>query len=255
MSVNPAWPSPNESVAAILEYQRNPTDDLATALIRQYEPMVKMAAGKMSRNRPDLYEDLMQVGQMALLRLFGQFDAGKGSPFEPYAMKSIIGHMKNFLRDKSWYIQVPRRIKEKGALLQQAVDELTVQMERSPTIDEIAAHLGLSYEETMEVFAGRELYHYVSLDTPVSEDDSTSTLGDLIGATADDYDSVEHRMDLEAALVRLKPEERKVLALVFEAGLSQRAIAEQLHVSQMSVSRILKRATDKLKALLEGDDP
>ncbi|GAA3409878.1 sigma-70 family RNA polymerase sigma factor [Paenibacillus hodogayensis] len=254
MSVNPAWPSPNESVAMIVEYQTHPTEDLATALIRQYEPMVKMAAGKMSRNRPDLYEDLIQVGQMALLRLFGQFDAGMGSPFEPYAMKSIIGHMKNYLRDKSWYIQVPRRIKEKGALLQHAIDELNVRLERSPNVEEIAAHLGLSYEETMEVFAGRELYHYISLDTPVSEDDSASTLGDLIGAPADDYNSVEHRMDLEAAFVQLKPEERKVLSLVYEAGLSQRAIAEELHVSQMSVSRILKRATDKLKTLLEGKD-
>ncbi|PYI50671.1 sigma-70 family RNA polymerase sigma factor [Paenibacillus flagellatus] len=255
MSANPAWPSPNAPAAMLLDYQRNPTEDLATALIRHYEPMVKMAAGKMSRNRPDLFEDLSQVGRMALLRLFDQFDAGMGSPFEPYAMKSIIGHMKNYLRDKSWYVQVPRRIKEKGALLQQAVDELTVRLERSPNVEEIAGHLGLSYEETMEVFAGRELYHYVSLDTPVSEDDSASTLGDLIGSPADEYDAVENRMDITAALEKLKPEERKVVQLVYEAGLSQRAIADKLHVSQMSVSRILKRATDRLKALLVGEDP
>lgn len=252
MSVNPAWPSQNDSVALIVEYQRNRTDDLATALIRQYEPIVKIAAGKMARNRPDMYEDLIQVGQIALLRLFDQFDVERGCQFEPYAMKSIIGYMKNFLRDKSWYIQVPRKIKDKGALLQQAVDELTVRLERSPNVEEIAAHLGISYEETMEVIAGREMYHYVSLDTPVNVDESAATLSDLIGATADDYSSVENRLDLQAALVRLKPEERKVVALVFEAGLSQRAIAEKLHVSQMSVSRILKRATDKLKALLEG---
>ncbi|MEF3305195.1 sigma-70 family RNA polymerase sigma factor [Paenibacillus sp. GYB003] len=255
MSANPAWPSPDESVADIVEYQRNKTDELATALIRQYEPMVKLAAGKMSRNRPDLYEDLLQVGQMALLRLFDQFDAGLGSPFEPYAMKSIIGHMKNYLRDKSWYIQVPRRIKEKGAQLRQAVDELTVRLERSPNIEEIAQHLGLSYEETMEVFAGRELYHYVSLDTPVSEDDSAFTLGDLIGAETNEYDSVENRMDLADAVGKLKLEERQVLVLAFEHGLPQRAIADRLGVSQMSVSRILKRATDKLKTLLEEGDP
>ncbi|RKN71257.1 sigma-70 family RNA polymerase sigma factor [Paenibacillus ginsengarvi] len=255
MSTNPVWPSPNDSVAGIIEYQRNPTDDLATELIRQYEPMVKMAAGKMARSRPDLYEDLLQVGHMALLRLFDQFDAGKGSPFEPYAMKSIIGHMKNFLRDKSWYIQVPRRIKEKGASLRQAIDELTVRLERSPNVEEIAGHLGLSYEETMEVFAGRELYHYVSLDTPVSEEDSASTLGDMIGAPNEDYDSIVERMDLIEAMDKLKPEERQVLSLVFEQGLSQRVIAAELSVSQMSVSRILKRATAKLKTLLVEDEP
>lgn len=248
---SPRSPS-DDSNAAILAYQRNPSDELATDLLRQYEPMVKLAAGKMSRNRPDLYEDLWQIGQMALLGLFSRFDADKGHPFESYAMKSLIGHMKNFLRDKSWYIQVPRRIKEKGALLQQAIDELTMRLERSPDVEEIAAYLELSYEETMEVLAGRELYHYVSLDTPVSKEDTASTLGELIGSPVDDFVAVERRMDLETALAHLKPEERSVLELAFQADLPQRAIADRLHISQMSVSRILKRATEKLKLLLEG---
>ncbi len=113
MSSRPANSTPLCPVTLILEYQSNPNNEAATLLIEHYEPMVRMAAGKISRNRPDLYEDLYQVGQMALLRLFEQFDASVGMQFEPYAMKSIIGHMKNYLRDKSWYIQVPRRVKEK----------------------------------------------------------------------------------------------------------------------------------------------
>ena len=111
-----------------------------------------MAAGKISRNRPDLYEDLIQIGQIALLRLFKQFDISLGVQFEPYAMKSIIGHMKNYLRDKSWYVQVPRRIKEKGIAVQQAVDELTVRLERSPRIDEIAEHMELSVLKKRQKF-------------------------------------------------------------------------------------------------------
>src|SRR5687768_1587553 len=98
----------------ILKYQETSNNEIATKLLLEYEPMVKMAAGKMSRNHPDLYEDLMQVGNMSLLRLFKQYDITLGVQFEAYMMKSIIGHMKNYLRDKSWYIQVPRRIKEKG---------------------------------------------------------------------------------------------------------------------------------------------
>jgi RNA polymerase sigma-B factor len=101
--------SMNEAVSLIWEYQQTKDNEIATVLIRKYEPMVKMAAGKIARNRPDLYEDLYQVGQMALIRLLQQYDISLGIPFEPYAMKSMIGHMKNFLRDKSWYIQVPRR--------------------------------------------------------------------------------------------------------------------------------------------------
>jgi RNA polymerase sigma-B factor len=253
MSTQPANQPPKEPTSLIMAYQANPTNDLATRLIELYEPMVRMAAGKISRNRPDLYEDLYQVGQMALLRLFAQYDAEVGVQFEPYAMKSIIGHMKNYLRDKSWYVQVPRRIKEKGIIVQQAIDELTVKHEKSPNVHEIASHLELTYEETLEILAGRDLYHYVSLDTPISEEDNSTTLGELIGSRADDYDSIDNKLDLQSAMSRLKAEERQVLELVFDRGLPQRTIADLLGVSQMSISRIQKRAIDKLKHLLADD--
>ncbi|MFD3262038.1 sigma-70 family RNA polymerase sigma factor [Paenibacillus lentus] len=244
----------NESTSLIWKYQQTKDNEIATVLIQKYEPMVKMAAGKIARNRPDLYEDLYQVGQMALIRLLQQYDIELGIPFEPYAMKSMIGHMKNFLRDKSWYIQVPRRIKEKGALVQQAIDELTVKLERSPDVKEIAEYLDLSVEETVEVLAGRECYHYVSLDSPLSQDESAATLGELISSEANDYDTVEKRMDLQKALSQLKEQEQQVLLLAFQEGQSQRAIAQQLGVSQMSVSRIQKRATEKLKQIMSNSN-
>ncbi|MBE9915212.1 sigma-70 family RNA polymerase sigma factor [Paenibacillus donghaensis] len=244
--------SMSEAVGLIWEYQQTKDNDIATVLIQKYEPMVKMAAGKIARNRPDLYEDLYQVGQMALVRLLQQYDISLGVPFEPYAMKSMIGHMKNFLRDKSWYIQVPRRIKEKGALVQQAIDELTVKLERSPNVEEIAAYLDLSAEETVEVLAGRECYHYVSLDSPLSQEETGATLGELISSEVDDYDSVEKRMDLQQALNQLKEQEQRVLLLAFQDGESQRSIAQKLGVSQMSVSRIQKRATEKLKEIMSN---
>lgn len=246
--------SMNESTSLIWEYQQTKDNEIATVLIQKYEPMVKMAAGKIARNRPDLYEDLYQVGQMALIRLLQQYDIEMGIPFEPYAMKSMIGHMKNFLRDKSWYIQVPRRIKEKGALVQQAIDELTVKLERSPNVQEIAEFLDLSAEETVEVLAGRECYHYVSLDSPLSQEESAATLGELISSDADDYDTVEKRMDLQQALSQLKDQEQQVLLLAFQEGQSQRAIAQKLGVSQMSVSRIQKRATEKLKLIMSNSE-
>ncbi|WP_308638009.1 sigma-70 family RNA polymerase sigma factor [Paenibacillus silvisoli] len=251
MSAQPVKQPKASSIELILAYQSDPSNEIAELLIAHYEPMVRMAAGKISRNRPDLYEDLMQVGQIALLRLFGQFDSSLGVQFEPYAMKSIIGHMKNYLRDKSWYVQVPRRIKEKGIAVQQAIDDLTVKLERSPRVEEIALAMGLSVEETTEILAGRELYHYVSLDTPISEEDSTSSLGDLLGSEADDFDNIDRRLDLQAALSRLKPEEQRVLLLAYQDGLPQRQIAELLGISQMSISRIQRRAIDKLKQLLQ----
>lgn len=244
--------SKDEAISLIWEYQQTKDNDIATVLIQKYEPMVKMAAGKIARNRPDLYEDLYQVGQMALIRLLQQYDISLGIPFEPYAMKSMIGHMKNFLRDKSWYIQVPRRIKEKGALVQQAIDELMIRLERSPDVKEIAEYLDLTVEETVEVLAGRECYHYVSLDSPLSQEETGATLGELISSDVNDYDSVEKRMDLQQALSQLKEQEQKVLLLAFQEGQSQRAIAQKLGVSQMSVSRIQKRATEKLKQIMSN---
>jgi RNA polymerase sigma-B factor len=241
---------PDDAIKVLLEYQKTLANDLAEWLIRNYEPMVKMAANKMSRNRPDLFDDLFQVGQMSLFRLLKQFDPELGMPFEPYAMKSIIGHMKNYLRDKSWYVQVPRRIKEKGLVVQQAIDELMVTLERSPNVEEIARYLGLETEETLEILAGRDLYHYVSLDTPISDDENTAVLGELIGSPADDFIALERKLDLQEAMEQLKPEERQVLQMVFESGLSQRSIADELGVSQMSISRIQKRAIEKLKLLL-----
>ncbi|MBB6731970.1 sigma-70 family RNA polymerase sigma factor [Cohnella zeiphila] len=241
---------PDDGMEMLLAYQRTLSKELAEELVRYYEPLVRMAARKISRSRPDLQEDLFQVGQMSLFRLLGQFDPELGMPFEPYAMKSIIGQMKNFLRDKSWYIQVPRRIKEKGLTVQQTIDELTVQLERSPSVEEIAQHLEMDLEETLEVLAGRELYHYVSLDTPISEEDNTATLGELIGSQADDYEGVDRRIDLEQAMELLKPEERTVLKLLYVEGFSQRNVADRMGVSQMSVSRIQRRAIDQLKRLL-----
>ena len=111
-------------------------------------------------------------------------------------------------------------------------------------------HMELSVEETTEILAGRELYHYVSLDTPISEEENTTTLGDLIGSSADDYASVDKKLDLQAAMSRLKPQEQQVLLLAYQEGLPQRNIADQLGVSQMSISRIQRRAIEKLKQLL-----
>ncbi|RJX39048.1 sigma-70 family RNA polymerase sigma factor [Paenibacillus pinisoli] len=247
--------TPEHALMLMERYRLHECNESATQLLLHYESIVRMAAGKLSRSRPDLYEDLFQVGQMSMLRLFKQFDSEKGIPFEGYAMKSVIGHLKNFLRDKSWYIQVPRRIKEKGLLLQKAIDDLTVKLGRSPKIEDIAEVLELSVEETIEVMTSREAYQYVSLDMPLSsEGESAATVGDMIAGEADGFQALEGRMDLREAFGRLKEQEQHVLTLVYTHGLSQRDVAERLGVSQMSVSRIQRRAIERLKTLLADDD-
>lgn len=240
-------PQPDEQSELMKTYQETNCNDAATNLLAIYEPIVEMSARKVSRNRPDLYEDLFQVGQMCLLRLFKSFDRSLGYPFEAYAVKSIIGQLKNFLRDKSWYIQVPRQIKEKGLLVQQAIDELTKSLERSPRMDEIAAYIGLSLEETIEVMLGRENYNYIPLDAPLTTDEQSATVGELIRNPLDELIDIEKRLDLEVVLDQLKDGEKEILKLLYIDGYSQRDVAAQLGISQMSVSRIHKRAIEKLR--------
>lgn len=232
---------PDEQSELMKTYQETNCNDAATKLLTIYEPIVTMSARKVSRNRPDLYEDLFQVGRMCLLQLFKKFDRSLGHPFESYAVKSVIGQLKNYLRDKSWYIQVPRQIKEKGLILQQAIDELTINLERSPRMDEIAEYVGLSLEEAIEVMLGSENFNYISLDAPLTSDEQSATVGELIGNPIDDLIDIEKRLDLEAVLDQLKDGEKKILHLLYNDGYTQRDVAEKLGISQMSVSRIHKR--------------
>lgn len=234
----------------IHEYQQSRCNELATKLIIQYQPIVNIAARKMSRNKPDLYEELFQVGQISLLRLFDLFDYKMGIPFEAYAMKSIIGHLKNHLRDKSWFVKVPRKIKEKSLQIQNAVDELNVKLERSPRLEEIAHYLELTVEETIEIMAGSSSYNYISLDAPLSTDEDSSTIGDLLSSQIDDFYEFEMRTDIAEVMVQLEKDEQVIIYLIFNEGKSQRQIAVQLGITQMSVSRIQKRALIKLRALL-----
>ncbi len=231
----------------IAQLQSAYSEELATELLLQFESMIKMSAHKLSYNRPELFDDLFQVGQMSLYKSLQQFDSSMGVPFEAYAMKSLVGHMKNYLRDKSWYIQVPRRIKEQGAKVQKTIDAMTGSLGRSPNIKEIAAELDLTEQETVEILAGRDCYRPASLDVPVSDEDGTTMRGDLIAAANDDFLNLEDRLILEDAMQELDEVERQVLELVFHQGLSQRQVASRLEISQMSVSRVQKRAVKKLK--------
>ncbi|GIQ69247.1 RNA polymerase subunit sigma-70 [Xylanibacillus composti] len=241
----------NDLNSRIAQLQQGHNEELATRLLRQFEAMVKMSAHKLSYNRNELFEDLFQVGQMSLYQSLRQFDPAKGVPFEAYAMKSMIGHMKNYLRDKSWYIQVPRRIKEKGAKVQKTIEAMTGRLGRSPNIKEIAAELDLTEQETVEILAGRDYYRPVSLDVPVKDEEGTTLRGDLIAAANDDFRHLEDRLVLEEAMQALDEVERQVLELLFQQGLSQRQVASRLAISQMSVSRMQKRAVQKLKDRLK----
>lgn len=217
--------------------------------------MVSSTARRLSRNRPDLYDDLYQVGQISLLRSLERYDQGLGSSFESFARKNMIGYMKNYLRDKAWNMPIPRWMKEKWFQVQRTIDELTLNQERTPSVAEIAQHINLSEGMTEKLLVGQTSVHVASLDAPLSNDDGELTLSEVIGSDAKELQAVETRLDFSKALSKLTEMEKSILHLNFIKGVSQRTIAHQLDVSQMTVSRMMKRALEKLRDTLMSPAP
>lgn len=231
----------------IFVYQRTKSKQLAGMLILTYRHLVGSAAKKLARNHPDLYDDLYQVGQLSLLRSLERYDHGHGSSFEAYARKGITGSMMNYLRDKAWAMPIPRWMKDQWVKVQRAVTDLTVKLERQPSVREVARYTRLPMDLTEKVLAGQASYQVTSLDAPLTNEQGEFTLADLIGMEAREYYAVETRLDMNEALTRLNDRERRILDLNFMQGESQRTIAKRLGMSQMTVSRIIRQALNKLR--------
>jgi RNA polymerase sigma-B factor len=235
----------------IKDYQQTKCKKLATKLLLSYKHLVDSTASKLSRSRPEFYDDLFQVGQMSLLKSLESYDQGRGSSFETYARTGMMGAMMNYLRDKSWITPVPRWMKEKSIQIQRVIDDLMVKQERPPSISEIAHYANLPEEITMEVLAGQASFQVTSLDAPLSGEVQVDLqMADVIGTEAREYREIETRLDVTQAWTHLSEKEQQVVHLSFFEEASQRTIATQLGISQMTVNRTLKRALEKLKQRL-----
>ena len=142
--------SDDEVLEWIERYQQDDqNEEVQMLLINRYSDLVEALARKFSRGRA-IHDDLVQVGMIGLLAALRRFDPEFGRSFESFAVPTIIGEIKRFIRDKTWSVHVPRRIKELGPKIKKTVEELTTELQRSPRIDEIADHLGVSDEEILE---------------------------------------------------------------------------------------------------------
>src|SRR5699024_3192990 len=134
----------------IEKLQDDPTDEiLQEKIVFAYRDLVESLARKYSRNS-SIHEDLVQVGMIGLLAAVRRFDPGFDRTFESFAIPTIIGEIKRFIRDKTWSVHVPRRIKELGPKIRKAAEELTTSNQQSPTVAEIADYLGVSEEDVLE---------------------------------------------------------------------------------------------------------
>jgi RNA polymerase sigma-B factor len=218
-------------------------------LITMYLNLVKYLASRF-RNRGEPIDDLVQVGTIGLIKAIDRFDIDRQVEFTTYATPTIVGELKRYFRDKGWAIKVPRRLQELSFKVNQSMDVLTQRLQRSPTIEEIAEYLEVTPEEVLEAMETSEAYNFVSLESDRGNDGSDSfSILEYIGKDDQLMAVVDDRATLSAALKQLTPQEQRVLYLRFFEGLTQTEIARQLDISQMQVSRLLRKT---LKVLREG---
>jgi RNA polymerase sigma-B factor len=194
------------------------------------------------------FDDLLQVASLGLIKAIDRFEPGRGTKFTSYAAPTILGELKRHFRDKGWALHMPRDLQERTLAVSRATEALSKELGRSPKVREVAAELGCSIEDVLEAQEAAASYETTSLNAPTAhDDDDAAALVDLIGDEDSAYELVESR-DAIASTWRALPEvERSVLELRFMHDLTQREIGEQIGYSQMHVSRLLRRALDRLE--------
>jgi RNA polymerase sigma-B factor len=194
------------------------------------------------------FDDLLQVASLGLIKAIDRFEPGRGSKFTSYAAPTILGELKRHFRDKGWALHMPRDLQERTLRVSRATEALSKQLGRSPKVREVAAELGCSIEHVLEAQEASASYEAASLDAPTVHDDGESaSLVDLLGDEDSAYELVESRDAIASTWKALPDAERKVLELRFMHDLTQREIGERIGYSQMHVSRLLRRALDRLE--------
>jgi RNA polymerase sigma-B factor len=218
-----------------------------------YLNLVKYLASRF-RNRGEPIDDLVQVGTIGLIKAIDRFDIERAVEFTTYATPTIVGELKRYFRDKGWAIKVPRRLQELSFKVNQAIDALTQRLQRTPTVPEIAEYLEVTPDDVLEALETSEAYNFVSLESDRNTDGAESfSILEYIGKDDQLMSVVDDRTTLSRALKFLTPQEQKVLYLRFFQGLTQTEIARQLEISQMQVSRLLRRTLRVLRENLVAE--
>jgi RNA polymerase sigma-B factor len=227
--------------------------EIRDTLVEMHLPLVEYLARRF-RNRGEPLDDLIQVATIGLIKSVDRFDLGRGVEFSTYATPTIVGEIKRHFRDKGWAIRVPRRLQELKLSLTKATSELSQRLGRSPTVAELATHLGMTDEEVLEGLESANAYSAVSLDAPDGGDDDSPAVADSLGITDEALEGVEYRESLKPLLEKLPAREKRILMLRFFGNMTQSQIAAELGISQMHVSRLLARTLAQLRrGLLEEE--
>lgn len=221
-------------------------------LVERFLPLARQLARRYHRGSEPL-DDLIQVASIGLVKAVDRFDPDRGTAFSSYAVPTILGELKRYFRDSGWAVHVPRGMQERVMNVNQTVARLSREMGRAPTATEIADETGERTEDILDALEASVAYDAISLDMPRSTDeDGGETYADTVGELDGRYELVEYTTAIAPTVRALPERDRLVLKLRFEDDLTQLEIAERIGVSQMHVSRLIRRALGRLRTVAEA---
>ncbi len=224
---------------------------LKEELVHRFLPLARSLALRYRGSSEDI-EDLIQVASLGLVKAIDGFDLERGNSFMAYAAPTILGELRRHFRDRIWEVRLPRGLQERTLAVNEAAGELSEELGATPTVSQIAKRLGWEEDDVSEALQADEARRTLSLEVPRSrEDTGSATILETLGETEPGYDAVEAQLAAEGA--PLDERERRVLRLRFEEDLNQYEIGRRLGVSQMQVSRIMRRALRKLLAAVQAE--
>ena len=251
----PPKPAAYEDRRLLLRYQRHGDLRARDELCERFLPLARQLARRYQRGSEPL-EDLVQVASVGLVKAIDRFDPDRTTAFSSYAVPTMVGELKRYFRDFGWAVHVPRGMQERTVAVQATVTRLAKELGRSPAAAEVASDLDLSEEHVLEAMEAALAYDALSLEAPRQSGDEAgdAVFGDTIGEVDEHYELVELAATIAPALRDLDERDRRILHMRFLEDLTQSEIAGRIGVSQMHVSRLIRRALSRLEATAtEGD--
>jgi len=241
-----------ETRALLREYAKTRDIQVRNRLVLLHERLVRYVVARFSASGASSGDDLLQVGYLGLIAAIERYDPDAGNCFTTFAMPTMLGVIKHHLRDQTWLVKAPRRLRELATRLRKLRSELEQRLGRPPTAAEMAEAAGVSEERLLEAMEVDQVYQPFSLDGCSQEDDAegTAPFGDVMGAADPAFAAVEEREMVRHALDRLSDRERAIIEARFFEEAPQAEVAGRLGISQMHVSRLERRALQRLKELL-----
>jgi RNA polymerase sigma-B factor len=248
----PAQVRTREDRRLLLRYHQDGDRSARDELVNRFMPLARQLARRYQRHSEPM-DDLVQVASIGLVKAIDRFDPERGTAFSSYAVPTILGELKRYFRDSAWAVHVPRGMQERVMQVNQVIARLGRDNGHSPTAAEVAEALNLPTEEVLEAMEAAIAYDAVSLEAPRSgEQRDGDSYAERVGEIDERFELIEYKAAIAPTVSALPERDRLVLELRFVEDLTQSEIADRIGVSQMHVSRLIRRALTRLRTVAEA---